>query len=179
MTGMRGDIVTSGETLPRASGRGEAGVTGVVVIAHGGKSVSTEPTMALQPAVIRMIPVARAIAQALRGSGAMVFRPRFVLRGWNGEQASPVHDFSRILTDVGDRFGPVPIVLVGHSMAHAPPCVLPGIPLWWRWRAWRPGCHPANPWRNWPDAGSCSRTAPPTASPVRPTPGRSRSGPAR
>lgn len=116
MAGMRGDIVTSGETLPRASGYGEAGVTGVVVVAHGGKSVSTEPTTAVQPAVIRMIPVARAIAQALRGSGAVVCRPRFVLRGWNGEQASPVHDLSRILTDVGDRFGPVPIVLVGHSM---------------------------------------------------------------
>jgi pimeloyl-ACP methyl ester carboxylesterase len=109
--------VPSGETLSRASGRGQvAGVTGVVVVAHGGRSVSAEPTTASQPAVIRMIPVARAIRQALRGSGAVVCRPRFMLRGWNGDQASPVHDFSRILNEVGDRFGPVPIVLVGHSM---------------------------------------------------------------
>lgn len=107
----------SGETLSRASGRGQVtGVTGVVVVAHGGRSVSAELTMASQPAVIRMIPVARAIRQALRGSGAVVCRPRFMLRGWNGDQASPVHDFSRILNEVGDRFGPVPIVLVGHSM---------------------------------------------------------------
>jgi pimeloyl-ACP methyl ester carboxylesterase len=110
-------IVTSGETLSGAGGRGQAaGVTGVVVVAHGGRSVSSEPTTASQPAVIRMIPVARAIGQALRGSGAVVCRPRFTLRGWNGDQASPVHDFSRILNEVGDRFGPVPIVLVGHSM---------------------------------------------------------------
>jgi len=109
--------VPSGETLSRASGRGHVtGVTGVVVVAHGGRSVSAELTMASQPAVIRMIPVARAIRQALRGSGAVVCRPRFMLRGWNGDQASPVHDFSRILNEVGDRFGPVPIVLVGHSM---------------------------------------------------------------
>jgi len=109
--------VPSGETLSRASGRGQVtGVTGVVVVAHGGRSVSAELTMASQPAVIRMIPVARAIRQALRGSGAVVCRPRFMLRGWNGDQASPVHDFSRILNEVGDRFGPVPIVLVGHSM---------------------------------------------------------------
>ena len=78
--------------------------------------MSAEPTTASQPAVIRMIPVARAIRQALRGSGAVVCRPRFMLRGWNGDQASPVHDFSRILNEVGDRFGTVPIVLVGHSM---------------------------------------------------------------
>jgi pimeloyl-ACP methyl ester carboxylesterase len=109
--------VPSGETLSRASGRGQVtGVTGVVVVAHGGRSVSAELTMASQPAVIRMIPVARAIRQALRGSGAVVCRPRFMLRGWNGDRASPVHDFSRILNEVGDRFGPVPIVLVGHSM---------------------------------------------------------------
>jgi pimeloyl-ACP methyl ester carboxylesterase len=109
--------VTSGETLSRAGGRGEAGgVTGVVVVAHGGRSVSAEPTAAFQPAVIRMIPVARAIQSALQGSGAVVCRPRFAVRGWNGDQASPVDDLSRILDGVRDQHGPVPIILVGHSM---------------------------------------------------------------
>ncbi|MDQ2814791.1 MAG: alpha/beta fold hydrolase [Actinomycetota bacterium] len=109
--------MTSGETLSRAGGAGEAaGVTGVVVVAHGGMSMSAEPTAALQPAVIRMIPVARAIQTALRGSGAVVCRPRFEVRGWNGAKASPVDDLSRILDGVGDQYGPVPIVLVGHSM---------------------------------------------------------------
>ncbi len=109
--------MTSGETLSRAGGRGEsAGVTGVVVVAHGGTSVSAEPTASVQPAVFRMIPVARAIQNALRGSGAIVCRPRFEVRGWNGNQASPVDDLSRILDGVRDQYGPVPIVLVGHSM---------------------------------------------------------------
>jgi pimeloyl-ACP methyl ester carboxylesterase len=109
--------VTSGETLSRAEDSGEAaGVTGVVVVAHGGKSVSSQPTSAVQPAVLRMVPLARAIRSALRGSGAVVFRPRFQLRGWNGEQALPVLDLSRIVDDIGRRFGPVPVVLVGHSM---------------------------------------------------------------
>jgi pimeloyl-ACP methyl ester carboxylesterase len=109
--------VTSGETLSRASGRSQAAeVTGVVVVAHGGRSVGVEPTTASQPAVIRMIPVALAIRHALRGSGSVVCRPRFEVRGWNGEQASPVGDFTRILERVAGRFGPVPIVLVGHSM---------------------------------------------------------------
>jgi alpha-beta hydrolase superfamily lysophospholipase len=78
--------------------------------------VSVEPTTASQPAVIRMIPVALAIRHALRGSGSVVCRPRFELRGWNGEQASPVGDFTRILDRISGRFGPAPIVLVGHSM---------------------------------------------------------------
>lgn len=95
---------------------GTAAVSGVVVVAHGGRSVSTEPTTAFQPAVLRMIPVAQAINHALRGSGAMVLRPRFAVRGWNGEQASPVHDLSQVADDITRRFGPVPVVLVGHSM---------------------------------------------------------------
>jgi pimeloyl-ACP methyl ester carboxylesterase len=85
-------------------------------VAHGGRSVSSERTTPVQPAVLRMLPVARAIQHALQGSGAVVLRPRFELRGWNGEQASPVHDLNRILDDIGRRFGPVPVVLVGHSM---------------------------------------------------------------
>jgi pimeloyl-ACP methyl ester carboxylesterase len=109
--------VASGETLSRAKDSGEAaGVTGAVVVAHGGRSVSSEPTTALQPAVLRMVPLARAVRHALRGSGAVVFRPRFQLRGWNGELALPVNDLSEILDDISGRLGPVPIVVVGHSM---------------------------------------------------------------
>jgi pimeloyl-ACP methyl ester carboxylesterase len=109
--------VTSDEALSRTSGSdGAAGVTGVVVVAHGGQSESTEPTAAFQPAVLRMVPVARAIRQALRGQGAVVCRPRFELRGWNGDLASPVADLSGFLDWIGSQFGPVPIVLVGHSM---------------------------------------------------------------
>jgi alpha-beta hydrolase superfamily lysophospholipase len=107
--------MTSGETLPRDHA-GQSAVTGVVVVAHGGQSESTEPTAALQLAVLRMIPVAAAVRWALRGSGAAVRRPRFTVRGWNGAKASPVMDLTRLLDGIAADCGPVPVVLVGHSM---------------------------------------------------------------
>ena len=122
--------MTSGETLPRDSSSHGAGArqgieasqarpgaaTGVVVVAHGGQESSTALTAAYQPAVLRMVPVAAAIRHALRGSGAVVRRPRFRLRGWNGAQASPVHDLTETLDEIAAAYGPVPVVLVGHSM---------------------------------------------------------------
>jgi pimeloyl-ACP methyl ester carboxylesterase len=98
--------MTSGEPPPK----------GVVLVAHGGQASSTEPTFALQPAVLRMIPVAAAIRQAVRGSGALVRRPRFRVRGWNGAQTSPVGDLNDVLDALATEFGSVPVVLVGHSM---------------------------------------------------------------
>jgi len=91
-------------------------VRGVVVVAHGGQSVSTAPTTAVQPAVLRMIPLAAAIGRAVRGRGVVIRRPRFGVRGWNGGQASPVHDLNEMLDGLRREFGPVPVVLVGHSM---------------------------------------------------------------
>ena len=95
---------------------GEPPLKGVVLVAHGGQASSTEPTFALQPAVLRMIPVAAGIRQAVRGSGALVRRPRFRVRGWNGAQACPVGDLNDVLDALATEFGSVPVVLVGHSM---------------------------------------------------------------
>ena len=109
--------MTSGETLSRASGSGPASdVTAIVLVAHGGKSVSTSPTSPVQPAVLRMVPVVWAIKKALRGTEAVVLRPRFEIQGWNGDQASPATDLHRMLDGLASAFGPVPVVLVGHSM---------------------------------------------------------------
>src|SRR6201989_2166453 len=102
--------MTSGQIPLRVS------TTGIVLVAHGGQASSTEPTSPLQPAVLRMIPVGAAIWYALRGSGAVVQRPRFRVRGWNGAQASPVGDLNRALDAIAAECGPVPVVLVGHSM---------------------------------------------------------------
>jgi len=93
-----------------------ASVRGVVVVAHGGRSEGTAPTTAVQPAVLRMIPVAAAIGRAVRGREVVIRRPRFGVRGWNGGQASPVHDLNEMLDGLRREFGPVPVVLVGHSM---------------------------------------------------------------
>ena len=89
---------------------------GVVIIAHGGESVSTEPTAACQLAVLRMMPLAGAVRRAVRGQRVIVRRPRFTVRGWNDAQASPVSDLTRLLDDLRGQLGPVPVVLVGHSM---------------------------------------------------------------
>ena len=91
-------------------------VRGVVVVAHGGRPVSTAPTAAIQPAVLRMVPVAAAIRRAFPGGSVVVSRPRFRVQGWNGAKASPVGDLGEHLDDLRAQFGPVPVVLVGHSM---------------------------------------------------------------
>jgi alpha-beta hydrolase superfamily lysophospholipase len=109
--------MTSGGTLPRgATGTRTQAVAGVVVVAHGGQSSSTDATNPLQPAMLRIIPVAAAVRHALRGSGAVVLRPRFRLRGWNGAQASPVGDLNETLDGIAAAYGAVPVVLIGHSM---------------------------------------------------------------
>jgi alpha-beta hydrolase superfamily lysophospholipase len=107
--------MASDGTLPRGATRTET-VTGVVVVAHGGQSSSTAPTNALQPAVLRMIPVAAAVRHGLQRSGAVVLRPRFRVRGWNGAQASPAADLHELLDGIAAGYGPVPVVLIGHSM---------------------------------------------------------------
>jgi len=89
---------------------------GIVLVMHGGREASTEPTSALQLAVLRMIPLTRAIAAAVRGSGVEVRRPRFRVRGWNGAQASPVADLGLLLDEIRTRYEDVPVALVGHSM---------------------------------------------------------------
>ncbi len=108
---------------------GTPGILGAVVVVHGGQSLSTEPTSAIQLSVLRMVPVARAIRHALRGSGIVVGRPRLRLRGWNGADASPVDDLTALLDGIGQRHGPVPIVLIGHSMGGRAALRVAGHPL--------------------------------------------------
>jgi dienelactone hydrolase len=89
---------------------------GVVVVAHGGRETSTQHVTAVDPPVLRMIPVAWAIQRAVGKSGISVVRQRFEVRGWNGDQASPAADLNRLLDDLHDRWDDIPVVLAGHSM---------------------------------------------------------------
>jgi pimeloyl-ACP methyl ester carboxylesterase len=128
------------ETLLRASGPSDAaGTSGIVVVAHGGRSVSRAPTSAFQLSVLRMVPVARAISRAVRGDQIEVRRPRFRLRGWNGPDASPVGDLTELLDQISAGPWPVPVVLVGHSMGaraalraagHPLVCAVAGLAPW-------------------------------------------------
>ena len=86
------------------------------MIAHGGKDVSTEPVSPLDLAVLRMHPLVHAVRHALRGRGVVVSQPRFTVRGWNGDLASPVGDLSALIDELVARHGDIPVVLIGHSM---------------------------------------------------------------
>jgi pimeloyl-ACP methyl ester carboxylesterase len=89
---------------------------GIVLVLHGGTSQSTAPVTSRQLAVLRMIPIAAAISHAVGGDGIDVRRPLFTVRGWNGDQASPVADLTRLLDELHARHAGVPVVLIGHSM---------------------------------------------------------------
>ena len=91
-------------------------VSAAVLLAHGGRSQSTAPVTPYQPAVLRMIPIAGAIKRALPGGATVVSRPLYQLRGWNGDLASPVADLTAAVDQLGQEFGPIPVVLIGHSM---------------------------------------------------------------
>lgn len=89
--------------------------SGVVLVLHGGASrrgrAAVSPT---QLSVLRMIP----IAQRIGGSGwdrLAVFRLLNSYRGWDTEH-TPVQDVRWAVGQMRDRFGDLPISLVGHSL---------------------------------------------------------------
>ena len=95
---------------------GPGPVDGVVLVMHGGKESSREPTSATSLPVVRMRPFARAL-EAGRGTHRfVVWSVRFRVRGWNGDEMSPVADVRQALEQVRVAHGDVPVVLVGHSM---------------------------------------------------------------
>ncbi|MCU1588013.1 MAG: alpha/beta hydrolase [Frankiales bacterium] len=92
--------------------RGSADPAAVVLVLHGGMEHSHEPSERTHLASMRMKPFAR----ALHRQGLTVWRVRYRVRGWNGEQRSPVQDARWALDEVRRRHGDVPVVLLGHSM---------------------------------------------------------------
>lgn len=67
-----------------------------------------------QLSVVRMIPIARRIAKAAGGELA-VLRLLNRYRGWDATH-TPVDDAHLALATLADRFGPLPVSLVGHSL---------------------------------------------------------------
>ena len=88
----------------------------VVLVLHGGKSQSQEPTEDDQLSVVRLRPFANRVHRLVRAHGVAVWRVRYRVRGWNGHQASPTHDVRRVLDQVRAEHGAVPVVLLGHSL---------------------------------------------------------------
>jgi alpha-beta hydrolase superfamily lysophospholipase len=86
----------------------------VALLLHGGAEVGTEPVSRWAGPPLRMVPFGWAVRRRRRD--VAVVRLRFRRRGWNGAAADPVADVHRALDRVVARAGPLPVVLVGHSM---------------------------------------------------------------
>jgi dienelactone hydrolase len=86
----------------------------VVLVLHGGASRADRPDVhPAQLSVLRMVPVARRIARADRRLG--VLRLLNSTRGWDTRH-TPVDDVGWALARVRERYGDVPVGLVGHSL---------------------------------------------------------------
>jgi dienelactone hydrolase len=91
-------------------------MAGAVLLLHGGEADSGDRVRRISLAAARMRPFASAISQRARSSGIGVFRLRNRVRGWNGENADAVVDALWALDRIEQRYGPVAVVLLGHSM---------------------------------------------------------------
>jgi pimeloyl-ACP methyl ester carboxylesterase len=85
-----------------------------VLVLHGGKADSLAPVGTHQLTVRRMQPFVRVLTDL--DDDLAVGQVRYRYRGWNDPAAHPVADVEFALHQVEARFGPVPVVLVGHSM---------------------------------------------------------------
>ncbi|UYQ61510.1 alpha/beta hydrolase family protein [Streptomyces peucetius] len=87
-----------------------------VLLLHGGRADALEPPSALNLPGVRMRPFVRSVARATTGHGIALGRVRYAFRGWNGSRADAGRDALRALDELAAVTGPVPTVLVGHSM---------------------------------------------------------------
>lgn len=88
---------------------------GVVLLLHGGSDQSHLPASRAGVAALRMLPIASAVARAGRGH-VTVARLINAVRGWNGEERSPVVDARWALEQLRRRHPGVPVAVLGHSM---------------------------------------------------------------
>ena len=88
----------------------------VVLVLHGGKADSYDPSEAAHLSSRRINPFVRAVHEQGAADGVAVWKVRYRVRGWNGRDRSPAVDAQWALDEVRRRHGDVPVVLLGHSM---------------------------------------------------------------
>nr|WP_052852378.1 alpha/beta fold hydrolase [Streptomyces avicenniae] len=127
------------------TGGGQDAAEGVVLFLHGGRADGLGPPPRWNLPALRMRPFARAVRTAAGGRDVATGIVRYRYRGWNGGRADALRDAEDALSEATRRFGPVPIVLVGHSMggraalrAAGRPCVRGVVAL-------APWCPPDDP----------------------------------
>lgn len=102
-------------TLTRTGARSDA--AGVLLVLHGGTAHSVAPVDGRSLSWRRARVLQRALARRSAADGTAVWLLRYRQRGWNDPTApSPVPDARWALAEVRREHGPVPVVLVGHSM---------------------------------------------------------------
>jgi acetyl esterase/lipase len=94
-------------------------VTSAVLVLHGGRERSIQPTAAGQLSVVRMLDMYVGLRRRSRGAAVYLLRHR--VRGWNPDatgraEPDPVVDTRWALDQSSERHGEVPIGLLGHSM---------------------------------------------------------------
>ena len=99
----------------------------VALVLHGGKAASRGQVHPNALVFLRMQPFARAIEQ--RADGVAVAMLRYRYRGWNEPDLHPVADVEFALRRLEQRYGQVPIILVGHSMGGRAAFRAAGAPL--------------------------------------------------
>ncbi|MEU9027195.1 alpha/beta fold hydrolase [Streptomyces sp. NPDC048383] len=87
-----------------------------VLLLHGGRAEGLAPPPRVGLPSLRMRPFAAAVLRAGRAERILVGDVRYRHRGWNGDRADPVEDARRALRELRRSAGPIPVVLIGHSM---------------------------------------------------------------
>lgn len=96
--------------------RSAAAPRGAVLVLHGGRADALEPPTRLNLPARRMRPFLRALCRATDSRHIAVGSVRYTHRGWNGDRRDAARDARRALDELRALTGPVPVVLVGHSM---------------------------------------------------------------
>jgi pimeloyl-ACP methyl ester carboxylesterase len=94
----------------------EGDTRGVVLVLHGGKADSFEPSEPGHLSRRRLNPFAKAVHRQSAPHGVAVWKVEYRVRGWNGRDRSPAKDAQWALEEIRRRHGEVPVVLLGHSM---------------------------------------------------------------
>ncbi|WTA56453.1 lysophospholipase [Kitasatospora purpeofusca] len=87
-----------------------------VLVLHGGQEHGLSRPGPVNLAGLRMAGFVHALRRETEGAGVAVGTVRYRHRGWNGERADAAKDAIAALDDLAEELGPVPTVLVGHSM---------------------------------------------------------------